>query len=203
MFRGRLDGLLGRIVLVILVVAGLLILAYPGYRESHYADAHAARQSGGGRRIPTFVPDSATNISVLTNLDTMQTWGCFQLPNGMAEFQTYLVSQGAVRRPGEPLPKAKKMLGWVTWWPTAVSETGVDHYELPSRPSAGRTMIGLSTPEDRVCFMEGGTPDSGYLLPETPCHDLRGGVIWTESLPRLFSDRSSAWGAAFSPRRPE
>ena len=152
----RLAGLLARAALVIFLVAGLLILAYPGYRESHFPDALTARQSGPARGIPTFMPDGAKDIRVLTNLDTMQSWGCFQLPSGMKEFQVYLISEGAVRREGESLPRAEKMLGRVTWWPNAMSETGIDRYDLPVSPSGGRTMIGLSIRDNRVCFYGGG-----------------------------------------------
>jgi hypothetical protein len=152
----RVVGLLGRVALVALLVGGMLVLAYPGYRESHFPDARVARQSGQARGIPTFMPDAAKDISLLTNLDTMQSWGCFQLPSGMKEFQMDLAAEGAVHRGGQSLPKAEKMLGWVTWWPAAMSETGIDRYDLPSRASGGPTMIGLSARDNRVCFYGGG-----------------------------------------------
>lgn len=150
----RIARLLGRAAIVVLLVGGFLVLAYPGYRESHFPDARAARQSGRG--VPTFMPDEATDVRVLTNLDTMQGWGCFQLRNGLEKFQERLAAEGAVRKGGTPLPPAEKMLGSVPWWPDVMSGTGIERYDLLPTGAGGPTMIGLSAGDKRVCFYGGG-----------------------------------------------
>lgn len=147
-------GVVGRAAVVAALVAGVLVLAYPGYRETHFADARAARPPGQARRIPAFVPDDAREIRTLTNLDTMQSWGCFQLPGGTRDLRLRLAADGAVRHDGEALPRAEKMFGRVAWWPPAMSEPGVERYDLPD--AAGTTMVGLSARDDRVCFYAGG-----------------------------------------------
>jgi len=152
----RKGAILGRTALIVFLVAGLLVLAYPGYRESNFPDARGARESGHAGMIPAFIPDAAKDIRTLTNLDTMQHWGCFHLPDGTREFRTHLAAEGAVRREGESLPKAGKMLGWVTWWPATMSEVGIERYDLHSPASRGVTMIGLSARDNRVCFYGGG-----------------------------------------------
>jgi hypothetical protein len=78
------------------------------------------------------------------------------MPAGTGEFRRYLAAEGAVRREGESLPKAAKMLGWVTWWPATMSEVGIERYDLRSAAARGTTMIGLSARDNTVCFYGGG-----------------------------------------------
>jgi hypothetical protein len=140
-------------VLLLVVLAGLALLAYPGYREEHFADAASSRRSKLST-VPSFVPDEARDITFLTNLDTMERWGCFQLPNGTADFRSRLAAEGAVARPGQPLRKAERMFSRVPWWPEAMSEPGVERLDLPSR--GGRVlMIGLSAGDGEACFYSG------------------------------------------------
>jgi hypothetical protein len=144
-----------RVVVVLLLLAGLAVLGYPGYREEHYPDARVARQSGRPSTIPPFIPDAAQDISLLTNLDTMERWGCFRLPVGRPEFQARLAAEGALRRSGESIRKAERMFGRVPWWPSAMSKTDIERHDLPSQVAGRVIMIGLSGSDDRVCFYSG------------------------------------------------
>lgn len=144
----------GRVVVVLLLLAGLGILAYPGYREAHHQLARTARQSGQSP-IPPFIPDEALDIRLLTNLDTMESWGCFRLSAGRSELQARLAAGGAVRRPGEAIRAAERMFGRVPWWPSTMSQADVERYDLPEKIGGRTTMIGFSASDDRVCFYAG------------------------------------------------
>jgi hypothetical protein len=151
----RVIKLAGRVVVVLLLLVGLGVLAYPGYREGHYPNARGPRQEGQSSKIPPFIPDAAEDISLLTNLDTMESWGCFRLPVGRAEFKSRLAAEGAVRRPGEFLRKAERMFGRVPWWPGTMSQPGVDRHDLPSKLPGRVMMVGFSASDDQVCFYSG------------------------------------------------
>ena len=144
-----------RVVVVLLLLAGLAVMAYPGYREEHYPDARVVRQTGQVSKIPPFIPDAAQDITLLTNLDSMESWGCFRLSVGRPEFQARLVAEGAVRRSGESIPKAERMFGRVPWWPSAMSKTDIERHDVPSKIAGRVMMIGLSGSDDRVCFYSG------------------------------------------------
>ena len=127
------------------------------YRTLAEARSKGAVGDGGGAWIPEILPEAATDIFELRNIDTNATWGCFR-PNGQAEqVVRLLLGRGAQPVKG-PLPDAPtRWLRTLDWWPASMTGDGLEAFEFkePSLTPAlsGSTVrVAIDRANDVVCF---------------------------------------------------
>lgn len=127
------------------------------YRTLAEARGKAAVGDGGGAWIPEILPEAATDIFELHNIDTNATWGCFR-PNGQAEQVVRLLRARAARPVKERLPDAPtRWLRTRDWWPESMTREGLEAFEFkePSLAPAlsGSTVrVAIDRANDVVCF---------------------------------------------------
>jgi hypothetical protein len=127
------------------------------YRTLAEAREKGAVGDGGGAWIPAILPEAATDIFELHNLDTNATWGCFR-PNGQAEQVIRLLRARAAQPVREPLPDAPtRWLRTLDWWPDSMTRAGLEAFEFkePSLTPAlsGSTVrVAIDRANDVVCF---------------------------------------------------
>lgn len=146
-----IQAVLRILLLLAIAVVGVVVLTYPGYMEAHFDSMTSLKQSPQAARAPAFIPDSAVDISFLTNIDTQVTWGCFAWAGTAVDLRTDLVKSGAVDVQ-RLLPRARRMLGGVKWWPSSMSGETVRRYELRDARRRTTTLVGVSDVEKRACF---------------------------------------------------
>jgi hypothetical protein len=101
--------------------------------------------------LPEIVPDEATDISELHNVDNNRTWACFGIPKGPATVRALLEKAGAHRiaRPRRTRPPG--ILGPPKWWPASMAQPRIEAYEL--KETRGSMLhIGIDAAAARVCF---------------------------------------------------
>lgn len=97
----------------------MIVLTFPGCErletvETYYQDfrtAHKANAVGAGRWIPSFLPESATDIHELHNLDTNEIWLVFRMNSA---------DRGSISRFCEPATETRIIFprkSPADWWP--------------------------------------------------------------------------------------
>jgi hypothetical protein len=117
-------------------------------RESHYADVATARRDSAFTRgwLPEIVPEDATNLWELHDLDSNATWACFTTPQGPTGVRSLLEKRGALRV-GGPISSGPGR----RWWPAVTSGPRVEGYRL--REDARFTLlVGVDASGNRACF---------------------------------------------------
>ena len=127
--------------------------------QSHYADAASARRAGAFDHgwLPEFVPDDATDISELHNLDTSVTWACFSNPQGPASLRALLEKHGAKRASGPVSAGPPALFGRRAWWPALMAKPGVEAYRVVE-DSRFTLLVGVDPGSGRACFHRGSHP---------------------------------------------
>jgi hypothetical protein len=121
--------------------------------ESHYADVGAARQDGAFDRgwLPAIIPEDATVIWEMHNMDTNLTWACFATPQGPASTRAFLEKHGAERVSGPISDGPRRLFAKREWWPSSMAEAQIEAYEL-KESSRFTLVIGVEPAGRRVCF---------------------------------------------------
>lgn len=121
--------------------------------ESHYADVGAARHDGAFVRgwLPEIVPEEATDIWEVHNVDSNRTWACFGIPKGPAPVRTLLEKAGAHRIARPLVTRPPGILGPPKWWLPSMAQPRIEAYEL--KENRGSMLhIGIDAAAARVCF---------------------------------------------------
>lgn len=122
--------------------------------ESRYATTADVRQAGAGTRswLPTWLPESATDIRERHNIDSNATLVAFTVPSA-----TPSLLVGC--RPGRVAPPR----GGASWWPSNEEFDQLDHFTCEERMVFGdghvetwRTGAALDRKANRVYFWRGG-----------------------------------------------
>ena len=121
--------------------------------ESQYADVGAARREGAFDRgwLPEIVPDEATDIWEMHNIDTNLTWACFSTPHGSASTLALLQKQNATRVSGPISNGPGGHFGTRKWWPSSMADTQIEAYQLKEN-SRFTLLIGIEAAARRVCI---------------------------------------------------
>ena len=100
--------------------------------ESHYENVSGARADGAFVRgwLPEIVPDDATDIWELHNLDTNQTWACFRTPGGADEVRRLILRGGWTRVTGTVHTGPPRLFRARPWWPESMRNAPLETYEL-------------------------------------------------------------------------
>jgi|SRR5438093_9573747 len=118
--------------------------------ESHYADVTAARAAGAigwDQWIPEIVPDSATDIRELHNIDTNRTWGCFRFGQGEdGSVRRTLAALGARPGRGPVSERPRFFFTELAWWPRSMTSPTIEAYEVFD------VLVGIDENDQRVCF---------------------------------------------------
>ena len=128
--------------------------------ESHYANVAAARDDGAFLRgwLPEIVPDEATDIREVHNIDSNRTWACFGIPQGAATVRARL-EKATAQRVARPLgTRPPGLLGPPTWWPSSMAQPQIEAYELKETVALCCTS-GL-IPPPRECALNGWSRES-------------------------------------------
>jgi hypothetical protein len=127
--------------------------------ESHYADAATARRAGALDRgwLPEFIPDDATDISELHNLDTNLTWACFTNPRGPGSLRALLEKHGMKRATGPVTGGPPALFGTPAWWPAFMGRPDVETYQVVE-DSRFSLLVGFDPHTGRACFHRGMHP---------------------------------------------
>jgi hypothetical protein len=121
--------------------------------ESNYPDVAAARADGAFTHgwLPEILPENATDIWEMHNLDTNLTWACFSTPDGPDGARLLLGQRGAARVKG-PIDRGPSgLFGIKEWWPPSMSSGTVETYELKEE---GRysVLVGFDPAAGKVRF---------------------------------------------------
>ena len=121
--------------------------------ESHYPDVATARRQGAFTRgwLPEIVPDGASDIWEVHNIDTNLTWACFSVPDGPIGVRRLLTDRKAERVAGPVGPGPRGFLRTRTWWRRSMSDAGVEAYELRER-SQFKVVVGVDAAGNGVCM---------------------------------------------------
>ena len=136
----------------------VLVTCNRAEREYHFADykeALAGMPAGAG--LPPFVPETATDIFLLKNIETNAVWSCFRTPApGAIDVIARLIRSEALTHPLGAGPGRQ-------WWPPSMATPGQRYYRYvypgPPEPSVHRhdtraepdILIGIDT-TGQVCF---------------------------------------------------
>ena len=119
-------------------------------REVQYENVAAARSDDRGW-MPAVVPPEAANIRLFYYVDSILTWGCFDMPNGADGLRKQLSELQAQRTKG-PVDRGPRPY-WILkqWWPTSMASTSVDTYRFAETAKHLLT-VGITDDEKRACF---------------------------------------------------
>lgn len=123
---------------VALFLVPLLFSACSDRQEATFLDVKAARAAGAVARgwVPIDLPESATELQELHDLDTNEVWGTFRLPPTDTPGTIGLTRVEASRIDGHPVRSPS-----VGWWPRELSgdlsarslqEQGFELYSTPA-----------------------------------------------------------------------
>ena len=99
------------VVVVVLLVCQLFAVACSDRRESSFANVKEARSSGWGW-IPSGLPESATDLHELYDVDTNEVWGTFRLPGNEHTPSSTLTRVEASQITGQTIRSPR-----AGWWP--------------------------------------------------------------------------------------
>ena len=110
-----------RRVLYLVTLLPLLMAACSDLRESSYSSMAEARRVGALDRgwLPDILPDAATNLREIHNIDTNQTWCAFEL----APSETARLRGSMVPVKVSDLPEKTLRTPGVRWWPSVLQGT--------------------------------------------------------------------------------
>lgn len=91
--------------------------------------AKAAGAVGEGRWIPAILPDGATSIREVHDIDTNQTWGCFKTKSPAA-VRSLLASLDARETKGSIAQRPKELFRDFTWWPESMASGAIEAWEF-------------------------------------------------------------------------
>ena len=121
--------------------------------ESHYANVQDAQGDGAFTRgwLPEIVPEEASDIWELHNIDTNLTWACFRTPRGSASVRTLLAKAGATRATGPIASRPPGFFRTRPWWPASMAQAELERYELKENDRF-TLQIGIDVAEARACL---------------------------------------------------
>jgi hypothetical protein len=146
------------IVAVVLFSAQLLGGGCSDRRESSFASVKEARSSGAVARgwVPNDLPESATDLRELHDLDTNEVWGTFRLPVSERAPSVALTRVEASKLNGHAVRSPR-----ASWWPETLTgnlDSGVlqkNGLELYSAPPPSEFWIAIDRNGGRGFFWSG------------------------------------------------
>jgi len=106
---------------ILLVLVSCLLESCSDTRTSNYASVLEARRAGEFERgwLPAALPDDATNIREIHNVDTNEVWGLFLFPQGTRErLEKQLIPTTTLEVSRRPIRNPH-----VDWWPEFLTGT--------------------------------------------------------------------------------
>lgn len=129
--------------------------------EHHYQDLASARAAGAvgdGRWIPPILPEDASDIREVHNIDSNRTWCCFATVS-VADVRAKVSERGGAKVRGPIHAGPREMLRDFSWWPASMVSASVEPFEFheaPAYPGATpmRVHVGIDS-AGKVCFHRG------------------------------------------------
>jgi hypothetical protein len=127
--------------------------------EHHYPNLAAARAAdaiGEHRWIPAILPDEATAIREVHNIDTNLTWGCF-MTRDMRGVRELLAKQNAQPTQAAVAVEPRERFRDFSWWPESMRSGAAEAWEFRESAacaacSPSLVRVGIDAKADRVCF---------------------------------------------------
>lgn len=127
--------------------------------EREYEDVAAARAAGAvgeGAWVPDILPNDATAIHEVHNIDTNATWGCFKTRD-LDSVRTALSRRKAAHAEAPLASGPHEIFRDFSWWPDAMrsSTITVQAYDEPSAAPALAgfvVRVGIDVTTGTVCF---------------------------------------------------
>jgi hypothetical protein len=125
--------------------------------ERQFADAKSARADYRGGWIPDILPDDATSIREVHNLDTNATWGCFRTQNVDA-VRAALSKLKATKTQAAIHAGPRELFRDFSWWPNSMRSSSIEGWQFVEPANALESSIvrvGVDTGTGTVCFHRG------------------------------------------------
>ncbi len=137
------------------IVAVAVLPGCDDKREAAYPDVAAAEVAGAFARgwLPALLPRDATNIAEVHDLDTNETWACFDMPRGTDLLRENLRLAKAQRVSGPVGPRPTRFLVARSWWPSSMFEPGGEAHRMSVGDDS--LVVGIREAGRRACFYQG------------------------------------------------